>query len=473
MGLFVLFNGSVDNTVKIVLEQINDTGVADYNLYGTGAAFAGVVNDQNVQTTPLGSGQLQHNGTTLLPLSSGGPTGGPATETIGAVSGVLTLTFDASTGNLTGYYNQMLVGSIALTDWGSNPTLTLAVVGFSGEGVNVPAGTDTASGFFAGLLQPPGITGTSLSALNLVINGSNGQSGGTYYVLAASTNIALPLNQWTPVATLWRERKFHHHHHQHRDSRHSTTVLYSPDAITMKKAAMRNNIICLALLPAMGMTQAAGLAATNTPSAIPWNEIGAKAGADYKGDGLAVTPTGSGARLHCVFQRLDGEATAEGLWLTSTVTNTVSDRFRVTAMAVGRKAANATFNFQSPESSIPLAGAGEVSVCGQTVRFSRPGLTEEYSVSMDGVRQDFIVEQAPLSPPGGELVVKLAVTGAQVEPAADGARLVLANSGRKIAYSRLRVTDATGKELPARIEVCHRRETRQRVSIPGPDWQGY
>jgi hypothetical protein len=31
---------------------------------------------------------------------------------------------------------------------------------------------------------------------------------------------------------------------------------------------------------------------------------------------------------------------------------------------------------------------------------------------------------------------------------------VLAHSGRKIAYSRLRVTDATGKELPARIEVC-------------------
>ena len=49
--------------------------------------------------------------------------------------------------------------------------------------------------------------------------------------------------------------------------------------------------------------------------------------------------------------------------------------------------------------------------------------------------------------------MKLAVTGAQVEPAAYGARLVLENSGRKIAYSRLRVTDATGKELPARIEV--------------------
>jgi hypothetical protein len=213
-------------------------------------------------------------------------------------------------------------------------------------------------------------------------------------------------------------------------------------------------LFLLAGLLAMQVTQAAGLAATNTPSAIPWNEIGAKAGVNYQGDGLAVTPTGSGARLHCVFQRLDGEATPEGLWLTSTVTNTVSDRFRVTAMAVGRTTANATFNSQFPESNIPLPDAGEVSVSGQTVRFSRPGLTEEYSVSMDGVRQDFIVEQAPLSPPAGELVVKLAVVGAQVEPAADGARLVLTHSGRKIAYTRLRVTDATGKELPARIEVA-------------------
>src|SRR5271169_5004063 len=51
----------------------------------------------------------------------------------------------------------------------------------------------------------------------------------------------------------------------------------------------------------------------NTPSrkteTIPWNQIGAKAGADYKGEGLSVAATRAGARLQCVFQRLDGEAT--------------------------------------------------------------------------------------------------------------------------------------------------------------------
>ena len=216
---------------------------------------------------------------------------------------------------------------------------------------------------------------------------------------------------------------------------------------------MRRYALCLVLFLPIGAIQAADKAATNTPSAIPWNEIGAKAGADYKGKGLAVTPIARGAQLHCVFQRLDGEATPEGLWLTSTVNSTPSARFRVMALEVGRKAAKATINSPASESSVRLAGTGNVTMCGQKVRFNRPGLLEEYTVSADGVRQDFVVEQAPPNALMGELAVKLAVTGAQVESAADGARLVLDRSGRKVAYSRLRVTDATGKDLSARIEV--------------------
>src|SRR6266496_3166032 len=77
--------------------------------------------------------------------------------------------------------------------------------------------------------------------------------------------------------------------------------------------------------------------APERPSAvIAWSQIGAKAGADYQGDGLAVIPTAQGARLRCVFQRLEGDATREGLWLTSTLTNAVNERFRVVAAQVGR-----------------------------------------------------------------------------------------------------------------------------------------
>jgi hypothetical protein len=69
---------------------------------------------------------------------------------------------------------------------------------------------------------------------------------------------------------------------------------------------------------------------------IAWSEIGAKAGADYQGDGLAVSPTADGTRLRCIFQRLEGEATREGLWLISTAEGNSGDKFRVSATAVER-----------------------------------------------------------------------------------------------------------------------------------------
>src|ERR1019366_3716487 len=93
-------------------------------------------------------------------------------------------------------------------------------------------------------------------------------------------------------------------------------------------------------------------------------------------------------------------------------------------------------------------------------RFTRPGLTEEYFVSVDGVRQDFVIESPPLNPQrstlnqsAGDLHVELALSGARAEAAAGGARLRLEGSGRVLACRRLRVEDATGRELSARLEV--------------------
>jgi hypothetical protein len=232
----------------------------------------------------------------------------------------------------------------------------------------------------------------------------------------------------------------------------------------------------------------------------------AKAGANCTGEGLAVAATTEGARLRCAFQQLEGEATRGGLWLTSSAPGQPNDHFRVMAVAVGREGragsalpAEGVANIRASRfiengahgvtRSTKLPVTGGVSVDGQTGRFVRPGLVEEYSVSMDGVRQDFVVMEKPggasvpasrlassLAPSTeGHLRVELAVTGARVEPIAGdlhpvsyaeqamdhersdmsshGARLVLEGSNRKIAYSRLRVTDATGKELAARMEV--------------------
>ena len=177
---------------------------------------------------------------------------------------------------------------------------------------------------------------------------------------------------------------------------------------------------------------------------MPWSQIGAKAGADYQGGGLAVLATPEGARLRCVFQRLEGQVTSEGLWLASTAEDATGERFRVVASAVERTAAEARFLG-------PLPRTGKVTVAEQLARFIRPGLTEEYSVSVDGVRQDFVIAERPAG--AGDLRVELVLSGARAEAAAYGAQLSLDSSGRKLAYSRLRVVDAQGQELAARLEV--------------------
>jgi hypothetical protein len=194
-----------------------------------------------------------------------------------------------------------------------------------------------------------------------------------------------------------------------------------------------------------------GTTGTPTNSPIAWSDLGAKATDQCSGDGLAMTVTPQGTvRLHCAFQKLEGEATREGLWLESTVpggaiasgaATVPARRFRVVADAVGREGGTVT----------ALPRSGTASGDKFRARFARPGLAEEYSVSVDGVRQDFIVAASPAGP--GDLCVELALSGARAESAATGVGLVLDGSGRKLAYSRLRVVDATGRELAARMAV--------------------
>ncbi len=215
------------------------------------------------------------------------------------------------------------------------------------------------------------------------------------------------------------------------------------------------------------------------------DQLGAVAGKQYQGDGLSVIATPDGASLRCAFQRLEGQVTREGLWLSSTTDNHSGERFRVMAMEVGRVTPCAPsdefgFDFIKPltrsrdggttlspsdgerDGVRGLPRSGLVTVTDNVARFIRPGLTEEYTVSVDGVRQDFIIEQRPEG--DGELRVELDVTGARAEPLVNGARLVLDGSGRKLAYNRLRVTDATGRELPARMEVHDKSEIRNQKS---------
>jgi hypothetical protein len=60
--------------------------------------------------------------------------------------------------------------------------------------------TLAASGPDIHVYPPLSFTGIGLSGTNLMLNGANGVSGLAYAVLA-TTNLALPLSQWTPLAT--------------------------------------------------------------------------------------------------------------------------------------------------------------------------------------------------------------------------------------------------------------------------------
>src|SRR5690348_7129690 len=212
---------------------------------------------------------------------------------------------------------------------------------------------------------------------------------------------------------------------------------------------MRTVLICIlasllfsdAALPAIAEQCPSTDPAPARPS-IAWDAIGKAAGAQSQGDALTISATDHGALLHCAFQRMDGYVTAGGLWLASTTTNSHGERFRLAATGLGRS---------GEQNVLSLCSTGQVQVMDGTVRWERPGLTEEYSVSMDGLRQDYVIEQRP--PGHGELRLELALSGARAEPADYGAKIILEESHRALAYSRLRVVDATGRALAAKMEV--------------------
>src|SRR6478672_5599517 len=128
----------------------------------------------------------------------------------------------------------------------------------------------------------------------------------------------------------------------------------------------------------------APVSAGHAAASIPLDQMRAMIGKQSSGDGLVVVSEPDGAMLRCTVQRLNGRLTTGGLSLVSTVDGAKGEPFRVTARTLGR---------EHEEAVLPLLG--KVAVAGQTGRFLRTGLTEEYSVSVDGVRQDFVIERRP------------------------------------------------------------------------------
>jgi len=78
-------------------------------------------------------------------------------------------------------------------------------------------------------------------------------------------------------------------------------------------------------------------------AAIPLEQLGAVATKQVEGDSLSITPAENGARLHCAFQKLEGQATPEGLWLSSTAEEIRTWTTTCTATLRGRSLAAISF----------------------------------------------------------------------------------------------------------------------------------
>lgn len=151
--------------------------------------------------------------------------------------------------------------------------------------------------------------------------------------------------------------------------------------------------------------------------------------------------------LRAPLQALNGEVTTDGCRLRSLAGEEGGKAryFQVRAVALSDGSSKT-------DTGLELATTGRVLSLEDTVLWIRPGLTESYSASAEGLRQDFLVPERPRSS-SGMLHVVLEVEGAQVQASREGARLVLEESGRELNYRRLMVTDAVGAQLPARISV--------------------
>ena len=220
--------------------------------------------------------------------------------------------------------------------------------------------------------------------------------------------------------------------------------------------AERRGFAALSLMLCTAMQASAQTLGGSGPIHAPISlaELGAKACARYQGDGLSLLPAQEGARMCCVFQNLEGQATTEGLWLDSTADGARDGRFRLVARSVGREGGAAVHEGSAAtrqEGRTPLTYTGTVTIANKLARFIRAGLIEEYSVSVEGIRQDFLILERPSG--DGKLCIQLDIAQAKAEALVNGAGLVLEGSGRKIVYSQLRAVDAQNRQMAASMEV--------------------
>ena len=195
---------------------LGDPGATVYYLAGTtgwGSSFGGL---PTVELEPI--------------AITANPTNGPAPLTVNFTAAAV----DNAHNPVTNWNWDFEDGS---TSTAQNPShLYTAIGAFTAAVVETNSAGIPIAGMAATIQSTPlqpGISEVSLSGANLVIDATNGLSGQTYYVLA-STNVALPLNQWLPVATnmLSASGNFTMTVSNSFTSRHPATILHSQNPVS-------------------------------------------------------------------------------------------------------------------------------------------------------------------------------------------------------------------------------------------------
>lgn len=190
-------SGSIANSDEIVI-----AGGAVFNVTALSSPFS------------LGPGQMLSNSTSNATISGNFNAGSGTlslTYTAGAPSLIIssgTLTLSAGTGltiNNTGA--PLGVGTYIIIAAGGGTAAGILPASYTVTGAGIAAGTTTSLTISGGALTltvsaelPPRMTGISVNGTTLTISAMNGKPDGQF-VLLGSTNVGLPLNQWTPILT--------------------------------------------------------------------------------------------------------------------------------------------------------------------------------------------------------------------------------------------------------------------------------
>jgi fibronectin-binding autotransporter adhesin len=199
VGIFAGPSGTVDVSVRA---DGTLTLAGGQTLAGDGTVDGSVVSGAGTTVSPGASvgrltvtNALTLNGTTLMELDAALHTNDVLAAAVINFGGVLSLTNLA--GTLTGGDSFKLFDAASYTG-----TFGSIVPATPGSGMTWDTSELATSGRLkvAGNTTPPEIGSIAISAGNVVIGGTGGAPGGTYFVLT-STNIALPVSSWSRLET--------------------------------------------------------------------------------------------------------------------------------------------------------------------------------------------------------------------------------------------------------------------------------